>query len=264
MRHLDLFSGIGGFALAAQNVWAQDHEIVSFCEIDSYCQKVLKKHWPDVPCHNDIKTLIGDNLGAIDLLTGGFPCQPFSVAGKQGGSADDRYLWPEMFRIIQKSKSTWIIGENVAGLDGLGLDKSISDLESIGYEVAPPLEIPACAVDSDQPRNRIWIIAHSKSIGERRGTAHSREKKELMAKDSQKWTESRRRLERYYLDPIRHQTPLAEDLRGNYGLSDWVDRLKGLGNAIRPQVVIPIMQAIKQIEENIHNNNYIPLPCHYE
>lgn len=113
VNHLDLFSGIGGFSLAADWVWENDHKIIGFCEIDKFCQKVLKKHWPGVPIYDDIKKLDGKQFGTVDLLTGGFPCQPFSVAGKRKGQEDDRALWPEMFRIIQESKPHWIIGENI-------------------------------------------------------------------------------------------------------------------------------------------------------
>ena len=105
--HLDLFSGIGGFALAAK--WA-GYETIQFVEIDPFCHKVLKKHWPDVPIHSDIKTFdVTKYNGSIDLITGGFPCQPYSVAGKRLGKADDRALWPEMLRIISEIRPAWVI-----------------------------------------------------------------------------------------------------------------------------------------------------------
>ena len=145
MRHLDLFSGIGGFALAAQWVWGEAHEVVSFCEIDPYCQKVLKKHWPDTPIHDDITTMNGKRYaGTIDLLTGGFPCQPYSVSGKQEGAEDDRAIWPEMLRIIEECRPAWVIGENVAGIINMDLDRVLSDLESKGYTTETYC-IPACA-----------------------------------------------------------------------------------------------------------------------
>lgn len=170
MRSLSLFSGIGGFDLAALWVWPE-LEIVSFCEIDSFCQKVLKKHWPDVPCHSDIKTLRGDNFGTIDFLYGGFPCQPYSVAGKRKGKEDDRALWPEMFRVIQEAKPRWIIGENVAGFVNMGLDDCLSDLESKGYETTAFI-IPACAVNAPHRRDRVWIVANStRELFDRTGIA---------------------------------------------------------------------------------------------
>ena len=153
--HLDLFSGIGGFALAAG--WA-GFETVGFCDNEPYAQAVLKKHWPNVPIHGDIKALDGTAYRGVTLLTGGFPCQPFSNAGKRRGKDDDRYLWPEMLRVIQEARPAWIVGENVVGIVGLALDQVCSDLEAEGYEVEPII-IPACGVDAPHRRNRVWIIA---------------------------------------------------------------------------------------------------------
>jgi DNA (cytosine-5)-methyltransferase 1 len=177
--HLDLFSGIGGFAIAAQ---CAGFRTVAFVERDPYCQKILAQHWPNVTIYGDIHQFGGRSLGPISLLTGGFPCQPFSVAGEQRGAADDRYLWPEMFRVIQTTKPDWIIGENVTGLDGLGLNDCISDLESIGYEVAPPLEIPACGVGAPHLRFRVWIIANLSDAGSSR-IASSNKRQEYQQDD---------------------------------------------------------------------------------
>ena len=160
LKHLDLFSGIGGFSLAAQWVWGKKHNIHSFVEIDPFCQKVLKKHWPNVPIISDIKGY-KHNGTTIDLLTGGFPCQPFSCAGKRRGKKDDRYLWPEMLRIISEVRPTWIIGENVAGIINMGLDQVLSDLESKDYEVQSFI-IPACAKNAPHRRDRVWIVANCK------------------------------------------------------------------------------------------------------
>jgi DNA (cytosine-5)-methyltransferase 1 len=220
MRHLDLFSGIGGFALAAQRVWGDELDIVSFCEIDPFCQKVLKKHWPDVPICEDIRKLdygwitansnkmrklqqegleqierrrTGDsycercedcsagrisqcrdcgnnpknrnNYGKItppqiDILTGGFPCQPYSVAGNRKGNDDDRALWPEMLRVIREVRPRWIVGENVAGIIELALEQVCASLEMEGYEVQPVI-IPACATNAPHRRDRVWILAHA-------------------------------------------------------------------------------------------------------
>ena len=162
--HLDLFSGIGGFALAAR--W-NGYRTVGFCDNEPYAQAVLKKHWPDVPCHKDIREVRGELYAGVTLLTGGFPCQPFSVAGKQGGKDDDRYLWPEMLRVIREARPTWIIGENVAGIVNMALDQVHTDLEAEGYEVESII-IPACAVDAPHRRNRVWIVAHSKLHGNQR------------------------------------------------------------------------------------------------
>lgn len=155
MKHLDLFSGIGGFALAARWVgW----ETVGFCEIDPYCQKVLRKHWPGVPIHGDIKTYEGTEC---DIITAGFPCQPYSVAGKQRAKRDHRDLWPECFRVISQVRPTWVVLENVTGFVKLGLDQAISQMERADYSCAPCV-IPACAVGAPHQRQRLWVIAHSK------------------------------------------------------------------------------------------------------
>lgn len=164
MRHLDLFSGIGGFALAADWVWPDAEHV--FCEIEPFAQAVLRKHWPNAPIYEDIKELAGTNFGAIDLLTGGFPCQPFSDAGLKRGKDDDRDLWPEMFRVIKETRPTWIVGENVAGFVKMELDRSVSDLESEGYAVQA-FDIPAIAVDARHIRHRIWIVAHAAGERER-------------------------------------------------------------------------------------------------
>lgn len=158
LRHLDLFSGIGGFALGLS--WTGGFETVGFVEIEPFCQEVLRKHWPEVPIHDDITTFKGDEFGTVDIITGGFPCQPFSRSGKRRGKEDDRFLWPEMFRVIENSRPSWVIGENVADFDGVELDEALSDLECIGYQTQP-IEIPACGVDAPHKRRRCWILAHT-------------------------------------------------------------------------------------------------------
>lgn len=159
--HLDLFSGIGGFALASNQA---GFKTVGFCEIDSYCQAVLRKHWPGTPIHGDIRGIRGGDYCGISLLTGGFPCQPFSVAGRKRGKEDDRYLWPEMLRVIREARPRWIVGENVANIVNLALDQVHTDLEGEGYEVESVI-IPACAVDAPHRRDRVWILAHSEHDG---------------------------------------------------------------------------------------------------
>lgn len=172
MRHLDLFSGIGGFALAAR--WA-GWETIGFCDNEEFAQRVLKKHWPAVPCYPDIRTLKGSDIGGtVDIVTGGYPCQPFSSAGKRRGTGDDRHLWPEMFRIILETRPRWVVGENVAGHISMGLDSVLSDLASAGYE-ALPFVIPACAVAAPHRRDRIWTVAYSARAGEWGGVRNIRE-----------------------------------------------------------------------------------------
>ena len=166
MRHLDLFSGIGGFALAAQWVWGDEYENVGFCDNNKFCQAIIKKNFPNAKIYNDIRNLDGTKIKNLDLLTGGFPCQPFSFAGKRRGSADDRYLWPEMLRVIREARPRWIIGENVAGIVNLALDQVLSDLENEGYAVQPFI-IPACAVEAPHRRDRVWIVARDASDARR-------------------------------------------------------------------------------------------------
>jgi|TARA_Y100001937_G_scaffold76309_1_gene103648 DNA (cytosine-5)-methyltransferase 1 len=167
LKHLDLFSGIGGFSLGLEEAGLV--ETIAFCDYEPYCQKILKKHWPKVPIYNNIKelnyeTLKQDGIKDIDIITGGYPCQPFSVAGKQRAEKDPRHLWPEMFRLIKECRPTWVIGENVSGHIKLGLDTVISDLESEGYSTRT-FNIPASGVGALHQRQRIWIISHTNEHG---------------------------------------------------------------------------------------------------
>jgi DNA (cytosine-5)-methyltransferase 1 len=165
MNHLDLFSGIGGFSLGLEKA---GFTTKAFCEMDPFCKLVLNKHWKDIPIYDNIKTLNGTqiekDIGAIDIITGGFPCQPYSVAGKQKGTNDDRYLWPEMFRVIREVQPTFVIAENVKGLvniqDGMVFETVCSDLESEGFEVQTFI-IPAAGIGAPHKRERVWIVAYS-------------------------------------------------------------------------------------------------------
>jgi DNA (cytosine-5)-methyltransferase 1 len=206
VTHIDLFTGIGGFALAAQ--WA-GFKTVAFVEIEPYAQALIKQNFgavADAGCwcvqcrreagnlarearaieeegdqrewswysfrnsrpnlYRDIRDFDGTHYRGATLLTGGFPCQPFSQAGKRRGAADDRALWPEMFRVIREVRPAWVLGENVAGIVTMELDRVLSDLEGEGYSVQP-LVIPACAVDAKHRRDRVWIVAHADSRGQR-------------------------------------------------------------------------------------------------
>jgi len=295
LTHLDLFSGIGGFALAARMVG--QIETVAFCEREDYAQRVLKKHWPDVPICDDIHTLKGNDYGPIDLITGGFPCQPYSLAGKRGGNDDDRALWPQMLRVIREARPTWIIGENVPGIISMALDGVLADLEREGY-ACETFAIPACAVDAKHRRNRIWIVAHSG--GERRqqnaGGAHENEaanegrssqrnhesashgessrsrtladtqggerRLQLSAGHENQGAESHGRREAVSVSDslngwagTRRQNgaetsdgcrwlPEPDVGRVAHGIPSRVDRLKGLGNAIVPQVAAALLVKI--------------------
>lgn len=215
MKHLDLFSGIGGFALAIEMAFPDEEIQHIFCDNEPFSQAILKKHWPNSLIYDDIKTLTADRIIAdtecgrrdggstqteredgesirqgseirreaggqdreykIDLLTGGFPCQPFSAAGRRAGTEDDRHLWPEMLRVIRETNPEYILGENVGGLltwdGGLVLEMVLADLEEAGYE-AGAFVIPAAAVGAPHRRDRVWIAAHSLRRHARR---HSRE-----------------------------------------------------------------------------------------
>jgi DNA-cytosine methyltransferase len=165
LKIVDLFSGIGGFSYAAEQI-VGGFETIAFVEQDDYCQKVLRKHWHDVPIYSDIRSFNAKEYKDADIVVGGFPCQPWSVAGSQRGSEDDRDLWHEMVRVIEDIRPRWIIGENVSGFVTMpmGLRRSLIDLESIGYKAIPYL-IPAAAVDAKHRRMRCWIVGHTEHDG---------------------------------------------------------------------------------------------------
>ncbi len=161
MTHASLFSGIGGFDVAAQSAGFKN---MFACEIDKFCQTILRYYFPNIKIYEDIRTTnFTQWKGKIDILTGGFPCQPFSIAGKRAGRDDDRYLWQEMLRAIRQISPSYIVAENVPGLlsieNGLVFESCCRDMEIAGYEVQPFI-IPACAVGAPHKRDRLWIIAY--------------------------------------------------------------------------------------------------------
>jgi len=167
LKHLDLFSGIGGFSLGLESAGLV--ETVAFCDYEKFCQQVLKKHWPQVPIYGDVKELTHERLKAdginhIDIITGGYPCQPFSVAGSQKGEQDPRHVWPEMFRLIQELRPSFVIGENVSGHIKLGLDTVLENLESEGY-TARTFSISAASIGANHKRERVWTLAYSNDKG---------------------------------------------------------------------------------------------------
>jgi DNA (cytosine-5)-methyltransferase 1 len=271
LEHLDLFSGIGGFALAAR--W-MNWKTVQFVEIDSFCQKVLTKNFPNIPIHGDIKTFNGTKYrGAIDILTGGFPCQPYSTAGKRKGKEDDRHLWPEMLRIIREVQPSWVVGENVRGLTnwngGLVFDEVQAHLETEGYQVLPFL-LPACAVNAPHRRDRIWFIAYADKRG--------RQEYELCSRGNlfKEWVNpvgtianSCGNILQRGINTKNNETPNGYALRGNSldgtaGFQNFptqpaicrgnaripnrMDRIKSLGNAVVPQLVFEIFKAIESLK----------------
>ena len=192
LKVLDLFSGIGGFSLGLERAGM---ETIAFCEIEPFCQKILNKHWPDLPIAEDIRNLTYKNgalynadriiyHGEIDVVCGGFPCQPFSVAGRKKGTQDHRDLWPQMFRIIQQAKPTWIIGENVANFTNMAFTRTKIDLENQGY-VVQPFIVPACAVNAPHRRDRIWIVANSIADNDTKALKREPAKKDRMETEKQ-------------------------------------------------------------------------------
>lgn len=157
-----LFSGIGGIDLGLQRAGM---EIAWQVEIDPYCQQVLAKHYPDVPRYGDIKTVRGDELEPVDILAGGPPCQPVSIAGKRRGAADDRWLWGEALRLVDELRPRWCLFENPTGIVSMGLDDILAALEGWGYSWQTAV-IPACAVGAPHRRNRVWIVAYAGRIAE--------------------------------------------------------------------------------------------------
>ena len=337
LTHVDLFSGIGGFTLATQ--WAGFRTVV-FCEIDEFCQAILKarfgarivtdskgtgqlrakqlenssqskrgsctddvikknkefgtvadtegnKTQPTkqkrfhakfsgqnrIPIISDIRDFEGTKWRGATLLTGGFPCQPFSVAGKRGGKEDNRYLWPEMFRVIKEAKPRWVLGENVTGIVNMALEQVCLDLESEGYEVQPII-IPACAVNAPHRRDRVWILGRRKDVddseGGGRGVRHSKYKQKnkrevnaLANTDSDAPDPDRKGLQRCGKSEQYTRKCLIgqEDweiswpevatrlCRVDDGIPSRVDRLKCLGNAIVPAVAFQIIKGIAEIEK---------------
>ena len=260
MRVLDLFSGIGGFSLGLER--AGPFRTVAFCEREPFPQAVLKKHWPEVPIYDDVRTIPTDELGRIDLICGGFPCQPWSQAGQQRGAEDDRDLWPVMASLIEKLRPQFVIGENVRGFvnEPLGLKRSLSDLESIGYQ-AVPFIIPACAVGAPHRRDRVWIVAHDDSqqrsadTGKPNSGTNGRNDAVGVCPDvayaasasAVKMFRPRRGLSQQFRGGSRddhHWLPEPDVGRVAHGVRRRVDRLKALGNAIVPQIAEEIGHAI--------------------
>lgn len=303
ITHYDLFAGIGGFSLALEEVFNESKINHIFCEWAEFPAAVLKKHWPDGIFYGDIADLVtdtnsqryqdgvaktetarrsdlcsgtgGDKNQALTILTGGFPCQPFSHAGRRKGTADDRYQWPNMFRVIQNIKPDWVIAENVRGLvtwnDGMVLEQVCVDLESEGYEVQPFI-IPACAVNAPHRRDRVWIIANCansrvKGLQKREinpddaADARCIGRKKRSSEDIQPESKKPERQNSYYSGwerdwrevaastcNARMDDGLPREVDGiSYSFAKWRNEsIKAYGNAIVPQVAMKIFRAIKE------------------
>ena len=277
LRVLDLFSGIGGFSLGLERTGG--FETAAFCEIEKYPVSQLKKNFPGVPIYDDIKRLtaerlVSDGIGRIDVITGGYPCQPFSVAGKQKGEKDDRHLWPSMLEIIAQVRPTWVICENVTGHIALGLDQVLLDLENEGYS-SRTFIVPACSVNAPHRRDRLWIVAHSDSTGLEqsnetleRGSSKQSDSGSIQPGENALADSLSSKLkggseEQILRKPNVQSEPgrSSENFREIWavepsvgrvadGFPGRVARLKALGNAVVPQIPMMIGQAILDYEQN--------------
>ena len=281
MKHGSLFSGIGGFDLAAQ--WA-GIENIFHVEKDDWCRRVLSKNFPNSKQYTDIKNFNGKEYAkSIDIISGGFPCQPFSVAGQRKGKDDDRYLWEEMLRVISEIQPTYVIGENVTGIIGLALDTVLSDLEAQNYTTETFI-IPACSKNAWHKRDRVWIVAYSDSIRrtyEQKETGQPIHNREWNCEvEKQTGNEFKCGVsESGFIFPNTNGIGRENSISGNkqtrktselgnshseynaniweiepgvgrvvHGLSNRVDRIKGLGNAIVPQIAYEIFKSVQKLD----------------
>jgi DNA (cytosine-5)-methyltransferase 1 len=284
VNHASLFSGIGGFDLAAE--WMGWTNVFN-CEWEEFPQRVLKHHFPNAKQYGDIKELDATAYaGRIDILTGGFPCQPYSLAGKRKGKDDERHLWPEMLRVIRECTPRWVVGENVRGLvgwnGGLVFEEVCADLEAQGYTVQPFL-LPAAGVGAPHRRDRIWFVAYTDNAGRNNGHGQiCTENAEIRQWDNgaKPCNPGADNAANTNCAPTKNTVPTGWHLsscppnqkqdvwkkfpafspvcRGNDGLSQRLDgitfpkwrreSIKAYGNAIVPQVALQIFKAINEYE----------------
>ena len=284
LKLLDLFSGIGGFSLGLESTGF--FETIGFVEKDKFCQKVLKKHWNNINIEEDIRNVKGEKYQA-DVVTGGFPCQPFSVAGKRKSTADDRYLWDEMLRVIRETKPRWVIGENVEGIvninEGMVLRQVLNDLENEGFK-SQCIIIPASGIGAWHQRKRIWIVANNISNSNNNGSYRSQgnatkqssnEQKDRLSfgddkdvsnsnvkgleRHRSKYKLQKNGREKYFVRSSNDETreswwqTQSRICRIPDGVSTRMDRnrnerLKSLGNSIVPQIIREIGFAILTAE----------------
>ena len=260
MTHGSLFSGIGGFDLAARWAgWPTAFQV----EIDPWCRRILSRHFPNAQRHSDIREFNARPFrGAVDVISGGFPCQPYSSAGKRLGKSDDRHLWPEMLRVIREAAPRWIVGENVRGLvtwsSGLVFEEVQADLEAAGYQVQAFL-LPAAGVDAPHERYRVWFVAHRKSqqvgaSGQPReytsvGNATNAGSKRLQEFYPSSCSSDSKQHSRCFAAQWDEWTTESPVRRMDDGIPHRMDRIRGLGNAIVPQVAWRIFDTINQYEQ---------------
>ena len=239
LKVLDLFSGIGGFSLGLERAGM---ETVAFCEADPHARAILKKHWPDVPIHDDVRTLDGKQYrGTVDLICGGFPCQDISVAGGQAGLDGERSgLWREYRRLVREIRPQWVIIENVSALRSNGLVSVLQDLWEIGYDAEWHC-IPASAVGATHRRDRIWIVANPSREGWEERLI---ERQAVSVSDEKKIT----RLGHNSVHEWLSEWCGSRVVRNCDGIPHRVDRLRRLGNAVVPQIPEAIGRAILNVE----------------
>ena len=255
MRHGSLFSGIGGFDLAAE--WMGWTNVFN-CESEEFPRQVLKHHFPHATQHQDIREFDATAYaGQIDIISGGFPCQPYSTAGKRKGKDDERHLWPEMLRVIQECAPTYVVGENVRGLvswnGGMVFEEVCADLEAQGYAVQP-FVLPAAGVGAPHRRDRVWFVAYSQHLR----LEHGAQSKSI----AESGTKTRQRTAGHAAPKSWSGFPsftfvcgrndgLPKELDG-FTFSRWRrESIKAYGNAIVPQVALQIFQAIEQYEVSL-------------
>jgi DNA (cytosine-5)-methyltransferase 1 len=264
LRVLDLFSGIGGFSLGLERTGG--FETVTFCEIEPYPRAVIAKHWPGVPIHQDVRTLRGCDVGPVDVICGGFPCQDISFAGAGAGLAGERSgLWWEYHRLIKELKPSWVVAENVSALRSRGLDQVIGSLSEIGYDAEWHC-IPASAVGAPHRRDRIWIVAHRNADSDRKpdGTVNA----EASGLQGNVADTNQPRLQGWLREILSERASeraawpggspgaagsaywLIEPNVGRVanGIPSRVDRLRAIGNAVVPEIPEIIGRAILQAE----------------
>ncbi len=259
MRHIDLFSGIGGFALASQWCWGDKYINVGHSEVEEFPCRVYHKHFPTSKCLGDI-TKIQWQEGQADLITGGFPCQPHSIAGKRKGSKDERDLWSECIRALCGVRPKYALFENVPALlisdNGRFFNRVLADLASIGYDAEWQI-ISACAVGAPHTRERLWIIAYPKGITWKRITVPYNSKSNSYQENlSKEWNNAGSLFGEDYLRSILSKKTARTSKSGiclvDDGIPETVVKLKSLGNAIVPQVALILLERIKQIESFKH------------
>jgi len=258
MKHIGLFEGIGGFSLAAE--W-MGWETIAWCEWIEYNKKILRKHFPKANEHGDItKTDFTIYRGNCDLITGGFPCQPYSSAGQRKGKEDERHLWPEMLRAIREVQPRWVVGENVHGIINWGRGMVVkdikTDLENEGYKLFPPVVLPACAISAPHKRDRTWFIAYSEQ-GRRPSIKQdifegNRNMGELQLLNSL-CNGKNIKFERPGFEANWELDIKTSICRKDDGLPDWMDRIAALGNAIVPQVAYELYRVIELMEVEMRN-----------